>query len=323
MNKRLHMDILHEIESAIPRIRHGVLQTPLLHSRYLSSLSGGRVFLKMESEQYTGSFKARGSLNKLKWLRETQEDFFPVTASTGNHGLGVARALAMLDLDGRIYLPETAVPSKVEAIRAYGADIEFFGDDPYDTEMHARKMAGNHASWVYISPYNDPQVIGGQGTIGAEILEQLEQPDHVLATVGGGGLISGIGTWIKAHAPGTRIIGCQPHNSPEMSASVEAGRYVDTPSSPTLSDGSAGGFERDAITFDLCRHLVDRFLLVSEEEIETSIRLMIDKHSKLVEGAAGVAVACFTKNAAMFAGGDTVIVICGANISRETLKQIL
>lgn len=317
------MDVFRQIEQAAQRIKSHILHTPLIYSPYLSSLNNSRVYLKMESEQYTGSFKARGSLNKLIWLKEQKDDFFPVAASTGNHGLGFARALALLDLRGSVYLPKTAASSKVEAIKAYGAEIEFYGDDPYKTELHAKRIAQENDSWVYVSPYNDPQIIAGQGTIGMEILEDLEFPDQIMATVGGGGLISGIGTYLKKRSPKTKIIGCQPENSPEMSVSVKAGSYRAIQSKPTLSDGSAGGFERESITFELCKNLVDEFILVSEEEIRQAIRLMIDKHSKLVEGAAAVAVAGFIKNAERFENQTTVIVVCGANISKETLKSIL
>ncbi|MDR8390530.1 threonine/serine dehydratase [Aliifodinibius sp. S!AR15-10] len=317
------MNIYDEITAANDRIRSHILHTPLLHSPYLSSLADGKVYLKMESEQYTGSFKARGSLNKLIWLKEQETKFFPITASTGNHGLGFARALKLLGINGRIYLPETAVQSKIERIKEYGAEIAFYGKDPYKTELYAKNLAEEHDNWVYISPYNDPQIIGGQGTIGIEILEDLETPDIIFATVGGGGLISGIASYVNQHSPETRVIGCQPRNSPEMSVSVKAGTYREIESKPTLSDGSAGGFERDSITFDLCKELVEQFILVSEEEIAESIRLMISKHSKLVEGAAAVAVASFLKEIEQFKGGTSVIIICGANISYKQLKDIL
>lgn len=316
------MQLPEEIAQARQRIETGILHTPLLYSPWLSEACNGTVYLKMESEQYTGSFKARGSLNKLKWLQERQIEQLPVTASTGNHGLGFARALSLLDMEGKIFLPENAASSKVEAIRSYGADIEFHADNPYDTEIHARKTAEANG-WIYVSPYNDRQVIAGQGTIGIEILEHIEEPDHILATVGGGGLISGIGSYIRAHCPETGIIGCQPENSPEMSVSVRAGAYKEVESKPTLSDGSAGGFERDSITFDLCKELVDDFILVSEEEIKQAIRSMIAKHHKLIEGSAAVAVAALLKQPERFADSTTVIVICGANIDPDKLKELL
>ena len=311
-----------QITDARERIKDNILNTPLLHSRWLSDACNGSVYLKMESEQYTGSFKARGSLNKLMWIQEQKLNKLPVTASTGNHGLGFARALDLLGMKGKIFLPENADTSKIEAIQSYGADLEFHGDDPYTTEMFARKTADENG-WIYVSPYNDEQIIAGQGTIGIEILEKIDQPDNILATVGGGGLISGIATYVKEKSPKTRIIGCQPENSPEMSASVRAGEYKEIESKPTLSDGSAGGFEKDSITFDLCKELVDEFILVSEKKIEKSIRQMISKHHKLVEGSAAVAVASLLQQPDKFANQSTVIVICGANISLDTLKEVL
>lgn len=316
------MSVFDEIKEAQQRIKKSILQTPLIYSQWLSDFCRGDVYLKMESEQYTGSFKARGSLNKLMWLKEQNIEKLPVTASTGNHGLGFARALNLLDMEGKIFLPSNAEPSKIEAIKAYGADLEFYGDDPYSTEMHARRTAEENG-WIYVSPYNDEQIIAGQGTIGIEILKKLPQPDNILATVGGGGLISGIGSYIKNKSPKTTIIGCQPENSPEMSASIRAGEYTKVESTPTLSDGSAGGFEKDAITFELCQKLVDNFILISEDEIKEAIRSMISRHHKLVEGSAAVAVASLLQQAEDFAGQCTVIIICGANISSDTLKQIL
>ncbi|WP_138430117.1 threonine/serine dehydratase [Fodinibius saliphilus] len=317
------MDLSNEIEQAHRRIRDEILKTPLLYSNWLSNVCDGDVYLKMESEQLTGSFKARGSLNKLKWMQENNIKKMPVTASTGNHGLGFARACSLLDIKGKIFLPHNAVSSKVEAIRGYDTDIEFHGDDPYTTEKYARQTADDQG-WVYVSPYNDPQIVAGQGTIGVEMLNQLsEKPDNILATVGGGGLISGIGTYINAEASTTNIIGCQPENSPEMGISVRAGVYKEFESKPTLSDGSAGGFEPDSITFDLCKKLVDEFIFISEDEIAGAIRSMIEQHSKLVEGSAGVAIASLLKHPKQFTNQTTVIVICGANISTDKLQSVL
>lgn len=316
------MDLQKEIDQAYSRINNNVLHTPLLYSNWLSEYCNGDVYLKMESEQITGSFKARGSLNKLKWIQEQQLDTLPVTASTGNHGLGFARACDLLDIEGKVFLPHSAVSSKVDAIRAYDVEIEFHGDDPFTTETHTRKLAKENG-WIYVSPYNDPQIIAGQGTIGVEILQDLSKPDNLLSTVGGGGLISGIGSYVKRKNAKTNIIGCQPENSPEMSVSVHAGEYQEVESKPTLSDGSAGGFERDSITFDLCKKLVDDFILISEEEIADAIRSMIKHHSKLVEGSAGVAVASLLKYPEWFKDQKTVIVVCGANISPDKLQSVI
>jgi threonine dehydratase len=316
------MELLKEIEQAHKRIRDDVFQTPLIYSNWLSDHCEGDVYLKLESEQITGSFKARGSLNKLKWVQEQNLSSLPVTASTGNHGLGFARACDLLNIKGKVFLPHNAVSSKVESIRTYDVEIEFHGDDPYTTETHARKTAEDNG-WIYISPYNDPQIVAGQGTIGIEILNTIPEPDNILATVGGGGLISGIGAYVKEQSSNVNMIGCQPENSPEMCISVRAGEYREVESKPTLSDGSAGGFERDSITFEWCRKLVGDFILISEDEIANAIRSMIKHHSKLVEGSAGVAIASLLKHPHSFADQTTIIVVCGANISHDKLQSVL
>lgn len=316
------MNLFQEIKKANARIRDQIVHPPLLYSHWLSDFCNGDVYLKLESEQVTGSFKARGSLNKLKWIQEQHIEALPVTASTGNHGLGFARACDLLGIDGKVFLPHNAVSSKVNAIKAYDVNVEFYGDDPFTTETYARQTAEKN-DWLYVSPYNDTQIIAGQGTIGIEILEKLPNPDNVLATVGGGGLISGIGSYLKQKLPEINLIGCQPENSPEMSVSVRAGKYKEVESKPTLSDGSAGGFEPDSITFDLCQKLIDDFILISEDEIKDAIRSMIKQHSKLVEGSAGVAIASLLKHPERFAEQSTVIVVCGANISIDKIQSIL
>ncbi len=157
-----------------------------------------------------------------------------------------------------------------------------------------------------------------------EILEQCDHVDYVFACIGGGGLMSGLATWIKWHSPDTRIIGCLPERSPEMYLSVKAGKVVVLEESlDTLSDGSAGGLEEDSITFEICRKLVDEYALASEEEIADAIRFMASQHHKIVEGAAGVALACYMKMAERLAGASVAIVVCGANISSEKLKSLL
>lgn len=316
------IELTEEITNAHERIKNDILHTPLLYSHWLSDICGGDIYLKMESEQITGSFKARGSLNKLMWIREQKSEALPVTASTGNHGLGFARACDLLGLKGKVFLPTTAVPSKIEALKKYDMEVELYGEDPFTTETYVRQTAKENG-WIYVSPYNDPQVVAGQGTIGIEILDQLSDFDTVLATVGGGGLISGIGTYVQERAPDTTIIGCQPENSPEMSTSVYAGAYREIESKPTLSDGSAGGFEADAITYDLCKQLVDDFILTSEEEIADAIRSMIKYHHKIIEGSAGVAIASLLKEKSQFKNRKTVVIVCGANISLEMLQKII
>jgi threonine dehydratase len=319
----IEMDTLQEIRDALRRIETHTLRTPLLHSPYLSERVGGRVYLKLESEQHTGSFKARGALNKLAWLEEQADRRFLITASTGNHGLGVARALRVLGRKGRIVIPETTVPAKAEALSGLGADVERHGNDGFEAELYARSRA-EAEGWLYVSPYNDLQVIGGQGTVGVEIDEQLEESlDNVFVTVGGGGLVSGVGSWLKAVRPGVRVVGCQPERSPEMALSVRSGRYTTVESRETLSDGSAGAFEEGAITFDLCRAVVDEFLLVTEKEIQDALLLVLSRERKLVEGSAAVAVAALLQQPERWRGETSVVVVCGGNVSLETLRRLL
>ncbi|NND56759.1 MAG: threonine/serine dehydratase [Xanthomonadales bacterium] len=317
------MHLPEEIERAARRIGPHVLYTPLFESVYLGEMNRGTVGLKLESEQYTGSFKARGALNKVLSMSAEQKAAGLLTASSGNHAQGFARALTVSGDRGLIYLPENAEPSKVEALQHYDVELAFHGNGCLETELHARAQA-EQRGMAWVSPYNDPVVIAGQGTVGKEILEQMPEVDVILATVGGGGLISGIAAWVRRHRPKTEIIGCLPENSPEMYLSVQQGQIVnlDEPME-TLSDGSAGGCEPGSITFDLCREGVDDYILTSETEIADAIRWMANHHHKIIEGAAGVALAAFQKNPARFNSKNVAIVICGANITTPTLKVLL
>jgi len=317
------MDILREVHDARRRIEKDTLRTPLLFSHHLSERVGGRVYLKMESEQHTGSFKARGALNKIAWLTEQGHHRLVITASSGNHGLGMARALRLVGREGRIVIPETTVTAKAEALQGYGANVERHGSDAFLAEIYARRRA-EEEGWEYVSPYNDPQVIGGQGTIAMEIVEQLEEPvDNVFVTVGGGGLVSGIGIYLKAVRPAVRIVGCQPERSPEMALSVRSGRYTTVEPRETLSDGSAGAFEEGSITFDLCRRVVDEFLLTTEEEIADALRLVLARERKLVEGSAAVAVAALLQQPGRWRDQTSVVVLCGGNVSTDKLRDVL
>jgi threonine dehydratase len=290
-----------------------VLETPLVKSKQLSDITSSQCYLKLENRQYTGAFKVRGAFNKILTLARTHPVAGIITASTGNHGLGIARALQHTGMNGIIYVPETASPAKVHALQSYPVDLQFYGDDPLSTELYAKRMA-HESGKVWISPYNDPEIIAGQGTIGPELTAQLSNIAAIYITVGGGGLISGIATWLQAHSPETEIIGCLPERSPEMALSVEAGRIIHLEKGEeTLSDGSAGGCEDGSITFPLCQELVDRFILVSEDEIALAMSEISEWHGERIEGAAGVAVAAIKKDAHQFAGRIVIGILCGGN----------
>jgi threonine dehydratase len=316
------MDVRTEVLWAERRIRAHVRETPLEHSLRVSEITKCSTFLKLENLQYTGSFKIRGAMNKLLSLTPEQRARGVVAASSGNHGAAVAFGLSRLNMKGIIFVPERTSPTKLEAIRSYGPEVRFHGSDCAVTEVYARNYAERNGM-VYISPYNDPQVIGGQGTIAVELTRQLDRIDAVFVSVGGGGMISGIAGYLKSVSADVTVIGCSPENSPVMARSVKANRILEMESKPTLSDGTAGGIEPGAITFSLCQTLVDDYVLVSENEIREAMLLFMETHHMLIEGAAGVAIASYLKTKDRFRGKNVVVVICGANISLETLKTIL
>jgi threonine dehydratase len=316
------VDILSEVLRAEERIRPYVRKTALEHSAYFSGVGKANVGCKLENLQHTGCFKVRGALNKMLSLSRETLAGGVVAASTGNHGAAVAWSAKILDVPSLVFVTENADSSKVAAIERRGAEVRRHGIDCLETEVHARVYAGKHGM-IYVPPYNDPQVIGGQGTIGVELARQTDRIDAVFVSVGGGGLISGIATYLKSVQPEVRVIGCSPENSQVMIQSLKAGRILDSPSLPTLSDGTAGGIEADSITFDLCRDLVDDYITVTEDEIAESLHLFFKTHNMVIEGAAAVAVASYLKMQDRLKGKNVVIVICGANISPVTLKQVL
>jgi len=310
------------IDQAAERIQPYVRTTPLDHSLYLSRLLGAEVFLKLENMQHTGSFKVRGAMNKLLSLTPEQRQAGVATASSGNHGAAVAYGARALGLRALIFVPKHAAPTKVAAIREFGAELRFAGDDVAQTEAIAREYAVRH-ELAYIPPYNDWDVVFGQGTIGLELLAQLPDVDTVFVTVGGGGLIGGIASYLKSARRPITVVGCLPERSPVMAASVQAGRIVELPALPTLSDGSAGGIEPDSITFALCRDLVDEYVLVSEEEIGAALRLALDPLHYQIEGAAAVALAGLVQRPDYLRGRRAAVILCGANISLATLAAVI
>lgn len=315
-------DIKKEATDAEIRIREFIRETPLEYSPYLSLLGNCQVFLKLENTQLTGSFKLRGAMNKMLSLDEDEREKGIVTASSGNHGAAVAYALKKLGINGTIYLPKNTSSVKIKALQETGVEIKFFGDDCVKAELFAKEEARKNDK-VFISPYNDLKIIGGQATIGIELERQIRDMDAILVPLGGGGLISGIAGYLKNEARNIEIIGCQPKNSPVMYESVRAGKIVDMTSLPTLSDGTAGGIEPGAITFDLCKKLIDDYILVLEKEIRDAIILIFKKHHMLIEGAAALAVASFVKRKERFKNKTVVIIISGAKINLDLLKRIL
>ena len=313
-------DLKESCQKAYDNIKKNIVKTPLIHSKNLSSISDSNVFLKLENFQHTGSFKLRGAMNKI--LNLPDKSISVVAASSGNHGAAVAYSLRNLKMKGLVYVPENAVPSKVELIKKYGVEVRYSGNDCLIAESSAISYAEEN-NLSFVSPYNDIDVISGQGTIGVEMINQMKDLDVVFITVGGGGLISGVGGYLKSINSNIKIIGCSPENSPVMKISLNKGKIIEFESLPTLSEGSAGGIERDSITYNFCEEFIDDFYLVSEEEIVENIKFFIANEKLLIEGAAAVSVAGFLKNKKLFKGMNVGIVICGGNIGNDTLKSIL
>jgi len=310
------------IDEAHERIAPLVRRTPCRSSEALSRATGADVFLKLENLQESGSFKLRGVSNRILSLGSRASEMRLITASTGNHGAAFAHVVRELGLDGKLFLPRTASPAKLRSIESYGVDYELVGEDCVETEIHGRTHARDHGG-VFIPPYNDPAVVAGQGTIAVELLDQLDGIDAVLVPVGGGGLISGIGAYLKAVVGSIEVIGCQPVNSPVILESIRAGRIVDFESLPTLSDATAGGIEPGSITFDLCRRYVDDFVLLSEEEIAGAIRFTYEHEDMVIEGGAALSVAAALKVRDRLAGRRVVLLVTGSKIDDEVLRTVL
>lgn len=313
--------VAEQVREAARRIRDLVLVTPLVRSAGFSDRTGANVYFKLENRQTTGSFKLRGATNRLMMLSGTERASGCVAASSGNHGAAVACAARELGISSTVFVPEQTSTAKVAAIRSYGGTVVFFGTDGLDTEAHAREYAKREGK-VYVSPYNDRHVIAGQGSCGVEIIEQLSRVDSLFVAVGGGGLLAGVASVLKGRFPNIRIIGCQPAASAVMARSIEAGRILELQSEPTLSDGTAGGIEADAMTFSLNQRLVDEFVLVEEQQIASAMRLFMGIEGDVIEGAAGVAVAAMLERRESIHGHNAVVIVCGGNISQEKLQQV-
>lgn len=316
------IDFPTEVIKAYNRSKSYIRKTPLEHSPYLSNLIDGNVYLKLDNIQKTGSFKFRGAVSKMTSISATEKEKGVVTASTGNHGAACSLAMSLLGIDGKIVVPTIVHKNKVNNILNFGGKVEYHGDDCLIAEERAQEISKTTGA-TYISPYNDPAIICGQGTMGYEIDQDLKNIDSVFVSVGGGGLICGVGGYLKSVQKNVKMVAVSPKNSCVMYESIKAEKQLDLPSDPTLSDGTAGGVEMGSITFELCQRIIDEFILVTEDEIADGIRIGVEKHHQLIEGAAGAAIAGFMKQKDKLNGQTVVIVMCGGNISSEVLKSIL
>ncbi len=316
------LDVPQLVLEANERCKGHLSPTPLEYSMYLSEEIEGEVWLKLDSMQRTSSFKFRGALNKILSLTELELDKGVVSASTGNYALAVAEAVGIRKRRATIYVAEDIEPSRLELLRAHGLDLVIHGERAWDAEKEARRVAGEEDK-IYVSPYNDPIVVGGQGTCGYEISQQLPDLDAALFACGGGGLLTGSAGWLKSHNPDVEAFGVSPENSPVMYQSLRTKKMVEMETFPTLADTCAGGLDLDSITLELCERYVEEIVLLSESEIEASIRLLFEQHRLVVEGSGALGVGGLLKRRERFKGKKDVAVVCGRKIDLEVFKRII
>ena len=316
------LDVPKLVQEAYERTKDYLIPTPLEFSRYLSEVIEGEVWLKLDLVQRTASFKYRGAVNKILSLTEEELDRGIVSASTGNYALAVAEAVRQRGRCATIYVARDMDESRLNILRSHDLDLVIHGDLAWQAEEEARRV-GEEEGKVYVTPYNDPNVVGGQGTCGYEISQQLPDVDSALFACGAGGLLTGSSGWLKHYNPNIETYGVSPANSPVMYESVKAGKMITMDTDPTLADTCAGGVDLDSITLELCRRHVDGILLLSEDEIAASIRLLFEQHRLVSEGSGVLSIGGLLKRKAHFKGKKVVAVVCGRNIDLEVFKKII
>lgn len=311
------------IENAYENIKSDIYLTRVLYCKELSTISSSEVYLKLDNQQLTGSFKLRGALNKLKVLLSDNPRIKKVVAaSTGNHAAAIAYAAWKLNLDKIIFAPKSISKSKKENLEKQNIDLRLYGNQSVETEIYAKRFALEH-NLPFIHPYNDLDVISGQGTIALELVQQIDRFDAVFVPVGGGGLISGIAYYLKTNFSHIKVIGCQPENASEMYDSLKSGKIVEPSKLKTISDGTAGGLDPDTLTFDFCKNYVDEIVLVSENEIAEALSRVYKNHHQKIEPAAALPVASILKHAKRLNTKKNVAIITGSKITTERLNAIL
>jgi threonine dehydratase len=304
------------------RIKPFVLNTALAKSFWLSELTQAEVWLKLENLQNTRSFKLRGALNAMSWARE-KGMVKCFSSSIGNHALAMAQASQFTDREVSIVVPENVSPKKLKELDRYSVGIVKHGDDPAVTELFARRLA-TEKKGLYVSPYNNPEVICGQGTVALEMFERVPKLSTIICAVGGGGLISGIATVAKTINPKCRIVGVVPSNAPGMHRAVTTGRIQQSVQDYTLAESLALNLEEDTITLPLVQELVDEWVTIDEADIASTMFEFLDHEGMLIEGAAACAVAAIAKKVINFKPREKVaVIICGGNVNRNDWREVI
>lgn len=311
---------IEDVRHAQRRIASVARRTPLERSRWLSEQHKRDVFLKLECFQLTGSFKLRGAMSKLSALTEEERARGVLTVSAGNHGLAVAHCCEALGLHATIVVPESASCAKVEAIRRFPVTLIERGAD-YDAAERAAREMERESGATFVSPYNDREVIAGQGTIALELFEDEPDLEAIIVPIGGGGLIAGVAVAAKSINPQIKVYGVEPLASPTMTAALEAGRIIEIKEDPTVADGCAGNIEPGSITFPIIQKFVDDIFLVGEESIRQAIVSVAREEHLIIEGSAALSIAAFEH--AGLESANVCSIVSGRNISLDTFAGII
>ena len=312
---------LQDVRQARNAIAHLALKTPVLPAHSLSQMAGCELFLKAENLQRAGSFKVRGAANRIAFLTPDQKARGVIAASAGNHAQGVALAASNLGIPCTVVMPAGASIPKVEATRGYGATVILHGDDFEQANTHARRVMREN-DLTLIHAFDDPAIVAGQGTIGLEMLEQVEDLDTVVVPVGGGGLISGIGLAIKETAPGIKVVGVQAEAATAVVDSYKSNRRIKVKGQATVADGISVG-SPGSITLPLVSRYVDDMVVVEEEEITQAMMLLLERGKLLVEGAGAVGLAAVLGGKIPVAGKRVAIVLSGGNVDTHLIARVL
>ncbi|EEM59242.1 L-threonine ammonia-lyase [Bacillus thuringiensis serovar monterrey BGSC 4AJ1] len=297
-------------------------KTPLVKSFYLTSKTGGEIYLKLENMQLTGSFKFRGAFNKISQLTNEEKERGVIACSAGNHAQGVALSSHLLGIKSKIVMPTSAPQAKVDATRGYGSEVILYGDTFDDAKAKCEEII-KETGETYLHPYDDVEVMAGQGTIGLDILDDMWDVDTVIVPIGGGGIISGIAVALKSFNPSINIIGVQADNVHGMKASYDAGKIVEHYEEPTIADGCAVKIPGN-LTFEIVKDLVDDIVTVSEEELEVAMKDLLQRGKAVVEGAGALATAALLagKVDKYVQGKKVVAVISGGNVDLKRISSV-
>jgi threonine dehydratase len=310
-----------DIEEARERIREQIYLSPFPHSETISQMTGNRIFFKLENLQLTGSFKERGALNRLLTLTGEEARNGVIAASAGNHGMAVAYHSRRLHLNAKIVMPISAPLIKVTRVRQYGAETLLHGND-YDAAYAEAVRLSRASGPCFISAFDDPWVVAGQGTIGIELYEQNPDLDVAVVPVGGGGLIAGVALALKTLLPKIRIVGVQAEAVPSMKVALERGAPAQLEPATTIADGIAVRAV-GALPFELVQRYVDEIVTVNEREIANAVLLLLEIEKTVAEGAAAVPMAALVNKKISVAGKNVGLIVSGGNIDMNLISRII